>query len=321
MRKEILWAIIAGIIFGLVVAYGAYRINTKIKDQKIISSPTPKSQISNEFKITLNQPENEDVVTESKITIEGITKPQSFIIVSGENEDYITQTGNNGVFQKEINLVAGVNTIRITAYDTSGGQSVEKVLVVYSSSFEKRGDLTGNKETTESASTIREKVQAKVDELLYRPKAYLGIVTDIAETNIQIKTKNGEIRQVSAQDEKISIIKDDGKTSKIVNLTDIAIGDFIVAMGYINGNKVLSAQRILITPNIVEPQIEVVSTTFGELPEELVPTSKTLIYSYKDNASTKIRLTDLEDQSNVIYISLEINSKPTLRTIFTTPQN
>jgi len=47
MRKEVLWAIIAGITLGLVVAFGVWRINTTMSSSKTaeidLSTPTPQA--------------------------------------------------------------------------------------------------------------------------------------------------------------------------------------------------------------------------------------------------------------------------------------
>ena len=54
-----------------------------------------------------------------------------------------------------------------------------------------------------------------------------------------------------------SLANQTGTNNKVVKLTDIAIGDFIVAMGYVNQNSVLSAQRILVTDPTTEPKIDI----------------------------------------------------------------
>lgn len=324
MRKEVLWAIIAGVGFGLVIAFGAWRINSSLNKQnkKADELASPKPKDNSEFKISLNKPENEDVVTEDTVMVSGITKPLSWITVSGETGDYISQADEKGIFEEEVDLSAGVNQIKITAFDPAGATSIEKVLVVYSSSFEKRTTLPEATESSDSASTIREKVQAKVEELLNKPKAYLGVVTDIADSTIQVRTKESEIRQISVLDkDEVTVVKDDGKTTKVVKFTDIAIGDFIVAMGYKNGNQVLSAQRILITPTVTEPKIDVVIGISENILTTLKPTAKTQVFSFDDEKITKIKSTSLEDDDQIIYVATEVNSKASIRTIFTLPQN
>ncbi len=324
MRKEVIWAIIAGVGFGLVIAFGAYRVNSSLKKQdnnNVNASPTPKANGASEFKIILNKPENEDVVVENTVTVSGITKPLSFITVSGESGDYISKSDEKGLFEEDVDLVASVNQIKIIAFDPAGAQSIEKVLVVYSSSFEKKTTLPEASESSDSASSIREKVQAKVEELLNKPKAYLGVVTDIADLTIQVRTKESEIRQISVLDKDgIAVVKDDGKTTKTVKFTDIAIGDFIVAMGYKNGNQVLSAQRILITPQITEPKIDVVIGKSEDLLITLKPTLQTQVLSFSEGKVSKIKAASIENNDQIIYVATENNSKSSLRTVFVLSQ-
>lgn len=114
--------------------------------------------------------------------------------------------------------------------------------------------------TPDIGDTIREKVQEKVIEVQQKPRAYVGTVTDLATDAIQLKkfvasVANGdtaEIQQISTTTNTDFV--NVGKTTKTIEFSDIAIGDFLVAMGYPNANQVLSAKRILliepITPSL-----------------------------------------------------------------------
>lgn len=287
MRKEVLWAIVAGITFGLVIAFGVVRINSSIKPKGEIteSSPTPAPDMK-EFKITLDKPENEDVVTSDSVSVSGITKPQITITISAEEKDYILTSDSKGFFEKEVDLTSGVNQIILTAFDPdligAGSQSKEKVLIIYSSAFEEK---EGN----------------RLEKAANKPKGYLGTVTDITDSTIQIRTLSSEIRQISVSGE-IAVVKTT-PTSKIVKLTDIAIGDFIVAMGYRNGNAVLAAQRILITPPVTEPKITVAMGKGADI----TPTKSTKIYP---------KASDLEDESPIISVTAEVGGKSSLRSVF-----
>jgi len=310
MRKELIWVAIIGIAFGLIIAYGVYRINSSIKSRipQAENSPKPK-ETSSEFKIALNKPENGDVLTESSVPVSGITKPLTWITVSGESGDYIIQADEKGVFNEEVDLVSGINQIKLTAFDPGGAQSTEKVLVVYSSSFQEKTAGTPGPASATSESDIRDKVAQKVAEAMNKPKAYLGVVTDITDSTIQIKSLESEIKQISTGDGEITVVNSKGTTSKIVKLTDVAIGDFIVAMGYVNSNSVLLAQRILITDAVVDPKINAFLGTFGEM--KMQPDKKTVAYSFSNGKTTKIKVTSIKDSDRIIYVT---NSS--LRTIF-----
>ena len=131
--------------------------------------------------------------------------------------------------------------------------------------------------STDEANSVRDTVQRKVEEARTIPFAYIGTVTDIAEETIQInkyifsetKEDAGEIQQISVDEENTTFVKIT-KNTTTVKYSDLAIGDFIIAMGYKNGNNVLEGSRILIT-TAIEPTTR--KAVFGE-PSEM--TKKTL---------------------------------------------
>lgn len=329
MRKELVWAAAIGIIFGLIIAFGAWRISSKTGATKTESSPTP-VPVTGELKITLNKPEDGDVITEDFITVSGITKPLSWLTLSGEKGDYIIQAGDDGVFIQDVDLSAGVNWIRVTAFDSKGAQSTEKVLVVYSSSFQEKSLPSPTPSDNSTESAIRQKIAEKVADALNKPKAYIGVVTDIADSTIQIKTLASEIKQVATSEEGITVINQKGTNNKSVKLTDIAIGDFIVAMGYVNSRSVLSAQRILITDPITEPKI---SASYGKVSETnkksitvnsltsgdgqvVTPGTKTDIEVYESGKFILTKLINISVGDLVIYVTDSSSDTPTVRSIF-----
>lgn len=335
MRKELLWAVFGSIFFGLIIAFGVWRANSsfKPKGEKTESSPTPSSK-NPSFKIVLNTPENEDVVTENSVLVSGITSPLSWITFSGEDSDYIIQANEKGEFNENVDLVSGVNQIKVTAFDKNGSESGTKVLVVYSSAFEKK-DVVDEKteKDTSSESAIRAKVQEKVKEAMSKPKAYLGTVTDITDSTIQIKSTGGEIgqgniKQISVDGDGLTVVQT-GKTNKEVKLTDIAIGDFIVAMGYKNGNQVLSAQRILITSEVADPTSKVYYGVISETSKksltvagaEITPDKSTSIFSIDEEKATKMAFSNVKSENFVIYITNEVSGKSSVRSIFVLPKS
>jgi len=313
MRKEIVWASIIGITFGLVIAFGVWRINSSLKSKATKTEGTPLPQGNPEFKIALNKPENDDVVTESAVAISGITKPRAILTFSGEDDDYIVSSGESGVFEEEVNLIPGVNQIKMTAFDPAGAQSTEKVLVVFSSSFKERSVPSPSPDDSATGeSDIRQKVAQKVADAMNRPKAYIGVVTDIADSTIQIKNQKSEIKQIAVSKDEATVANTVKGANKTVKLADIAIGDFIVAMGYINGNSVLSAQRILITDPVTEPTV-VVAAGKGA---DIMASKNTLVFLFKDGKVTKSKASNIGDGDKVIYVTQSEGEKTSTRTVF-----
>jgi len=121
MRKEVILAVIIGIILGGVILYGINLANSTSKpdteDQNTENdtqvNPTSPSNLQDQISIT--SPQKNAVVTEEKITLKGSTKPNLNIAIISENDDLLVISDENGGFSSEINLISGENLITVTA--------------------------------------------------------------------------------------------------------------------------------------------------------------------------------------------------------------
>jgi len=147
MRKEIIIVTLAGIIFGLIIAFGIWRTNSALNpiNTESSTSQAPTKTINNiesgGLSITIASPQNYDVIWKNPVNISGITKPNSFIIISTEDEDFVLNSNGSGEFDQEIELSAGVNQILISAQDSSQNTSSKNLTLVYSNEFAKQLDL------------------------------------------------------------------------------------------------------------------------------------------------------------------------------------
>lgn len=331
MRKELLWAAGIGIFFGLIIAFGVWRINSTAKKESISTeaTPTPHTSISG-FSITLDKPEQNDVVTRSSVTVSGITKPLAWLTISDDTGDFIVQAGSDGVFSQDTSLSPGVNQIKITAFDPSGNQSVEKVVVVYSSSFQTQTIPTPSPVNNSTESAIQAKVKEKVAEALNKPKAYIGTVSDIADSTIEIKTTDSQIGQIDTGNDNISVVNTKGLSDKSIKLTDIAIGDFIVAMGYVNSKSVLDAQRILVSDPLSESKVGsylgkvvtndkktlTVTSPKDQAQDMVTPGTKTDIESFQSGKLTAVKFSSISAGDMVIYVTDTPATTPVVRSIY-----
>lgn len=174
--------------------------------------------------------------------------------------------------------------------------------------------LSAQEPATDSPN-IREKVQQKVEQVLKNPKAYLGTVTDISGSTLQIKTESGEIKQISVKEEEVIVIKT-GKTNKEVKLSDIAIGDFTVAMGYKNGNGVLDGRRILITSPLVLPSrrtylgiitkvaknLVTIKTVKDGQEIEITPATGISVTTTSSGKTTNVKFSSLEEGNKILAV-------------------
>ncbi len=140
MPKEIFLAVFAGSILGLVIAFGIWRANLALKPQQVPVEQQSASfdPTTGQFGLSLNKPQNEDLVTVSPTTLSGVTKAGSWITVSTESQDYLLQAENNGSFEQAVELGGGVNQIVVTAFDEDGDSIEQNINIVYSTEFEKQ---------------------------------------------------------------------------------------------------------------------------------------------------------------------------------------
>ncbi|PIP57263.1 hypothetical protein COX04_00460 [Candidatus Woesebacteria bacterium CG22_combo_CG10-13_8_21_14_all_45_10] len=253
MRKEAIYAIIAGLALGLIIAFGVWRINLSNKKPNISTQATPTPTPLSQTGLTIAKPNNDDVLTAASGIISGLASPESWIVVSTDSSDSLFKTNSDGSFTSEVNLTGGINQFVITAVRLGANTTSQTLRLIYSTQLA-TPEAAPTAASTESA--IREKVLQKVEEVLNSPKAYLGTVTDITDTSIQLKSDSGEILQASVDSKNVVVIKTGPKTTA-VKFTDIAIGDYIAALGFRNGNHVLNAKRILITSPQKPPNIKV----------------------------------------------------------------
>jgi len=140
MRKEILFAILAGVTFGLIIAFGVWRANVALRPDGV-STTAPEdtsNTVEGDFGITIAKPQDYQVITSSLAVLTGISKPNVWIVISAEEEDYVAKTDGSGEFEIEVDVVGGVNEIIITAFDNDGTETQEKLTLVYSSEFAKQ---------------------------------------------------------------------------------------------------------------------------------------------------------------------------------------
>lgn len=307
MRKEILFAIVAGSIFGLVIAFGIWRANFFFKSSKPqitneTLEPTESASPTPQPGLTLIKPSNEDVISQDTVKFSGVTQPSSWVVISGEQNDYIFQADNKGGFEQEIALNPGVNQILIAAFADGAVLYSSKMILVYSTEFPPSKPESTKSPQASSDGSIREKVQKKVEEVLSSPKAALGVVTDISGTTIQIKGVFSDIRQIAVSKDTVVV-----KGVQTVKLTDIAIGDFILGMGFKNGNGILDTKRILITTPIQDPNRKILAGKISDVTKKditIFPSGGESPVAGTPVKGSDIKLSDFKVDQKIIAVIL-----------------
>jgi hypothetical protein len=148
MRKEVIFAIFAGIMLGLLVAFGIWRADNALKpavDTNLATNDNPqystttanssKNSSQQNTDLAISSIESGDVFTENPVILKGLTHPNVNLVISTENDDFLLNSDATGQFEKEIALTGGINNILITAYDNKGFSSSTSLKIVFSSEF------------------------------------------------------------------------------------------------------------------------------------------------------------------------------------------
>lgn len=321
MRKEVLIAIVAGIAFGVVIAFGIWRANVALRPR-----PTSTENFTDQstdgldrtgFDLALASPQNNDVITQTPVQMNGITKEGSLVVVSSEDEDFVVNT-QNGEFTQSVDLSGGLNQIIIHSYNSEGNVAKENLNLIFSTQFEPAAPSEEEKETSESskeADLVRQKVREKLIEAQNKPKSYLGTITDIAEDTIQMKSESGEILQLTIGSDTAYVQL--GKTSKDLTFEDVAIGDYIIALGYVDENNVLDSLRVLVTDALSAPTRNI---SYGNV---VNIENKTLTLETSSGSVEAVfpkrwkgpEMSEVEDGDTVIIVTILDEGKETIRTI------
>jgi len=139
MRKEVLSAIIIGVILGGIILFGINLANksannlTPPKDSSSVAvTPTPAASIKS---IEIISPQNHAVITDKSISISGKATSGANLAIITEVDDLIIQSSVEGTFSAQINLIAGENTLSVTALLPDNSTESASITVIQSNTL------------------------------------------------------------------------------------------------------------------------------------------------------------------------------------------
>jgi len=227
LRKEWLAALILGLAVGAFAAAGFF-IGGKSSNQAAITEapelPVTRNSDSPDLSngLEILSPANFGVATESAVTIAGKTNKESLLLVSSQTQqEFLPFPREQGSFEAEVELRPGINRVSVAAFKKGESPEKKEITIIYS---------------TETDAT----------------EAYVGTVTDLTDSAIQIRTLSGEIGLASINENTTyaNIIK----KPRDINLADLGIGDYVIALGRVNGAKTLESSHVLISSAEEESQ-------------------------------------------------------------------
>lgn len=140
MKKEILIAVVLGLIFGGIIVFGFYQSQRKISSDsplniKRFEPEATESATTALARLVINAPYDGEIFGSDIATVSGTTSPGSYILVVSEVDDQITQADDLGYFNLELELQAGQNDLTVYNYDESGQTDKKQLSIVFSTEF------------------------------------------------------------------------------------------------------------------------------------------------------------------------------------------
>lgn len=137
MRKEVILAIIIGVLLGGIILFG---INLANKASKLNSggenventneNSSPSIVKKSPDLVSIIFPQANAVVTESVLTLKGSAKPNSTVAIISENDDILATIDSSGNFSSLINLISGENMITVTVVDENQATASSTITVI-----------------------------------------------------------------------------------------------------------------------------------------------------------------------------------------------
>ena len=139
MKKEVLISIIIGFVLGLIITFGIYFAKksyrfvfekpqvTVIEEGIDFSSPDALKKA-----LSVISPIDQSIIKEGKTVINGVTWPNSTVLIIGEKGERVVASDNKGSFESELLLDSGENNIIIHSFSENGLETSKVITVVYS---------------------------------------------------------------------------------------------------------------------------------------------------------------------------------------------
>jgi hypothetical protein len=234
MNKEVLVAIIIGIVLGL---GGALYLNK----QKLFSNTPVSSVATTQVKILTKAketslitykglPANNAIVTKGTLSVEGNSKDFNLLVAANELGVTTKELKKQDNFKLNVDLKPGLNRLLMVAHGPQKENEKLKVMTLYylkevtpiSSS-----DDEEEREATDEAALLKERLEKKVMELRRNAKqAYTGKVKSISDKEAVIDDSGTE-RKIALEPEVTRYYEIDGEGMTDLEEGDIEKGDTI----------------------------------------------------------------------------------------------
>ncbi|MEK7066098.1 MAG: hypothetical protein AAB965_00830 [Patescibacteria group bacterium] len=138
MRKEVLFAVIFGIILGGVILYGINLANksvNSIKEERAAEPTTTPTPALPDKSLSIISPQNHSVTSDKTVTLLGKDTPASGLAIISESDDLLIETSPEGTFSARLNLIGGENTITVTELKNDNTTITEAITIIQSTNL------------------------------------------------------------------------------------------------------------------------------------------------------------------------------------------
>lgn len=229
MNKEVITAVIIGIVLGLIAALYFSNLKPRDSGKDTVAVKTTeigisaKPQVFKQTKFT-RIPDNNKIVSKDTVLIAGETEKDAFLFIQTlfgiENIAL-----NKGKFSHELKLKPGLNEIIIAEH--RGDKQQTKIVKVFFLKPMEKDKASTDEESTSEAKLLKEKLEEKVLELRDKAKrVVVGRVKEITADNV-ILDRGGASEKVKLEREVTDFYEVAARDLSKISIDDVNKGDLL----------------------------------------------------------------------------------------------
>ena len=117
------------LLVGLGGAGTYWYFNLRDSDQPQIPQASPSPTVA--FSLVVDSPSDQTVVEDNRLTVSGMTAPNTAVTIFTESDESIVQSDTSGKFEGIITLTMGINNLVVSAFSDSGEEKTVVMDVIY----------------------------------------------------------------------------------------------------------------------------------------------------------------------------------------------
>ncbi len=134
MASMLKWSLITLTTLSVLAGAGYFFYNQLNKPIPPLKQPVsqPVTSPDKTLMLDLIQPENDILTFASTTEVIGKTSPNTSVVISTNNQDFLISSDDQGNFTTKINLTSGVNRINVVVFSKDGDRKSQLRVIYYS---------------------------------------------------------------------------------------------------------------------------------------------------------------------------------------------